>query len=1156
MDFDGDTDSIILNEAENIYAVQSSDGNVVLDARAVKLSTLEWQMGSQGGTLDPVGAPQFSLSLVLQRSAGSTVDNLVLFTGTDLTGDLFEDIVTLKYDLQGPSDPQVTLQDVEAGVVTSPLPKADVVFDEVVVFTEADVWMKLIEGEQETDTGVAFTVETEDSITYEVESTMDVPNGRYVLYLDARDALGNLMAEPKRTLFTLNAGQTAISMTLPSHGTTDRVPFPITIDTTRAAGCEWTEFDLGTSESAITWTPFDLTGQGAGIRSHTLASYGGIQESDVGLDMPFNVRCNDGAETVQEEFTLVYDATAPSITSAVADPDVVNQRTGTVYKTTLKVQTNENTVCKFSESATASYTDMVYFTGEDPDVTADFVQSHEQDISKTDGTERTITVYVQCEDKAGRTSSKETITYRITSQDLTVTIAEPGDFVHANPVPIHVETNKRATCSYELDGGSAVDLTTSQTQDHRGLMPIDDAVDDHEVRVVCRAPNPPRPLEREEATKEFSFDGDIPVMNSVDVATVACPDGSEHRIRANFSASDATSSVVKYKYRVLEQVGTAPVGVVHESTSNHVSFKEDLDVGEFYVLSVIAEDESGQESIPLLSSPFEARTASNAACRESDAPSSRLLKRNVEGGVQVTISCSDASGCDNDEDKYGTSLGAGCQRTTPYTQPFIVDSTKFVCWKVCDIHGNCLDDLQELVVVTGGECAGGGCITCGAGDGCVVGCPIPDPDCGGGTCAANDGCQPNGCTTPDPDCGTDTCLTGDACLLCTTTDPDCRCPDTDTDGVCNTNDDCPGSLPGAFVDASGCAEGQAGDDDDDDGVGNSNDDCPDTPFAEPVDMNGCGDSQKFGCNDTIDDKWRKEHFGSVLCNGDGAPGADPDKDGMTNLEEYEHDTRLDPYNGDTDGDGISDGKEVDDGSDPLNPNSPIRQDPGNNRPESPEESNFASLMLLLLGLLLVVAGSVYLVYKRTKIKKKPMELPSSVPQQRVQRSTISPLIQKQRLVALENRIQQKKKRRSSLFDAFSRKTPPQTSKVRKTNIGSQDLPVRGGVKVSPVKVKSDKSSLSDPFAGLRAIAQGKRDALEALQSIASGNSASPESVVKKIGDLSGGTRERGAKDMLQKLLDSEVFSRNDALVTLLHARDRNILTREEIVRLIRSMKLR
>ena len=78
--------------------------------------------------------------------------------------------------------------------------------------------------------------------------------------------------------------------------------------------------------------------------------------------------------------------------------------------------------------------------------------------------------------------------------------------------------------------------------------------------------------------------------------------------------------------------------------------------------------------------------------------------------------------------------------------------------------------------------------------------------------------------------------------------------------------------------------------------------------------------------DGIPDGWRLLHFGSIT-SPQAAADADPDGDGLTNLEEYYAGT--DPNNPDTDGDGLTDGEEVHGivvgdqiislGTDPLNP---------------------------------------------------------------------------------------------------------------------------------------------------------------------------------------------------------------------------------------------
>lgn len=79
--------------------------------------------------------------------------------------------------------------------------------------------------------------------------------------------------------------------------------------------------------------------------------------------------------------------------------------------------------------------------------------------------------------------------------------------------------------------------------------------------------------------------------------------------------------------------------------------------------------------------------------------------------------------------------------------------------------------------------------------------------------------------------------------------------DDDADGVLNSVDKCPGTVPYQKVDASGCAVVDG--DDDNDGVLNSVDKCPGTVAGAKVDASGCevvvdGDSDKDGVKDSLD----------------------------------------------------------------------------------------------------------------------------------------------------------------------------------------------------------------------------------------------------------------------------------------------------------------
>jgi len=92
----------------------------------------------------------------------------------------------------------------------------------------------------------------------------------------------------------------------------------------------------------------------------------------------------------------------------------------------------------------------------------------------------------------------------------------------------------------------------------------------------------------------------------------------------------------------------------------------------------------------------------------------------------------------------------------------------------------------------------------------------------------------------------------DSKILCTVLMPwpwKCACNvDSDLDGVCDTNDKCPGTPAGARVDRSGCPM-----DSDGDGVYDGIDQCPDTPAGVKVNAKGCpGDEDNDGVFDGID----------------------------------------------------------------------------------------------------------------------------------------------------------------------------------------------------------------------------------------------------------------------------------------------------------------
>ncbi|MDM8548476.1 OmpA family protein [Desulfobacterales bacterium HSG2] len=73
------------------------------------------------------------------------------------------------------------------------------------------------------------------------------------------------------------------------------------------------------------------------------------------------------------------------------------------------------------------------------------------------------------------------------------------------------------------------------------------------------------------------------------------------------------------------------------------------------------------------------------------------------------------------------------------------------------------------------------------------------------------------------------------------------CGDTDADGICDADDNCPNTPPGTEVNANGCPRDEwikdpcagRGDDTDADGICDDLDSCPNTPPGTEVNANGC-----------------------------------------------------------------------------------------------------------------------------------------------------------------------------------------------------------------------------------------------------------------------------------------------------------------------------
>ncbi|MBW2979893.1 hypothetical protein KY360_00570 [Candidatus Woesearchaeota archaeon] len=241
------------------------------------------------------------------------------------------------------------------------------------------------------------------------------------------------------------------------------------------------------------------------------------------------------------------------------------------------------------------------------------------------------------------------------------------------------------------------------------------------------------------------------------------------------------------------------------------------------------------------------------------------------------------------------------------------------CSEVCLQTGTCPDGhpCQDDVVCDSGWCDDGFCAATSCDDNIENG-DETDVDCGGDcdpcedgeNCISNSDCESNNCRngicTTLGECEDKTLTNGESDIDCGGPCPGCMVGD-----FCNTDDDC---VAGVQCVNSIC-----------------------TAPAGRVEEDSDGDGMSDQCELT---------YGLNPSNPDDAP-LDYDDDGLTNLDECSYGT--DPNNPDTDGDGFDDGKEIEEGTDPLDP-------------ESHPESKLMWI-LLLIAIILAILGLVgYLVY--------------------------------------------------------------------------------------------------------------------------------------------------------------------------------------------------
>jgi hypothetical protein len=799
---------------------------------------------------------------------------------------------------------------------------------------------------------------------------IDVPfrlaSGRKVLTVKAHDIAGNAVTATSE--FRTNAGAPVIALKAPRFGVTNRVPVNVIITTSEAASCKY--WDKGGAPAGFdNLLPITKT---TGME-HTILAWDKLRKD--GDTAPLFVMCRDTqGNTSDNSFVLRVDTTPPQILGLAATPNPVVE---TPLETVLSVQATKPVFCRYgpvdnegvlSGDRTKVYNSLKYdFPGWNLTLATTKNAVVTLDYGLLSRTGKSQSYVVACFDEAQNGPAMKAMTVTVDLERPLTAISRTPQGFNTTTAIISVDTNKRAQCflgdNLELFGSDSTGARTDHMTAVQGLPAGQNA-----VNVICRvAINTTKGPQVQEANIAISF-----IIDTTPPYLVLLSDASSlvndteisyftDRLQADWDGRDEESQVTAYFYKLQEKrLG----GKVIVDCMN---------------ASAVSRNGSCCSILPPATRPFYIDRDQNCALINLTDGFTYVLMvkpRNIVGlfgalntsdGVVVDSTrkpahCADGVKNDGESD---IDCGGTCAPCVTGRACIIdTDCASLVC-KASNVTvaravpaapaGS--NVTAPVVVVPAATCAAPSCsdgkrngqegdVDCGGA--CAVKC-VDGKSCMVGTDCASGACNNNICGSPSlcenglrdgSESGVDC---GGSCIA--------RCAE---GGACNSGVDCVAGLTCAQGVCTDCQPGDAtclsGDDADMDGIPDDQDKCSKTPRGAVVDDTGCSKAEKRSCGDEITDDWRiqygfvsEEDVNDVSCIGDAAADADPDSDGLTNIEEFQ--AGSDPTNPDSDGDGWDDSVEVNAGNDPLNP--------------LDHPSSNIWLWVVLLFILALIGGGIY-----------------------------------------------------------------------------------------------------------------------------------------------------------------------------------------------------
>ncbi len=643
---------------------------------------------------------------------------------------------------------------------------------------------------------------TSDNIIYET-TVSDLTAGAYKLYVDAKDYRGlSIIRETRFYIGEEGDINDFIALVKPRFGVSDTFVFTAAVETAlKYDQCKYA-FDLPdipkiTSSSFLAFA--DMSGfDGYNFETSQLSK----------LSIPFNdysehplyVFCKKGDDFVSAMFDVYVDPYAPVMVSAYAFPDVIAEESvlgPNTYSTTLKVETDKPSFCKFSKVANNYELMENEFIGfnEHPLI------SHAASIFVD--SIRSYTYYVACESPAGVVSETKSISFSIDlSAVLQARLASKTVFSDLDFF-IGIEINKKSLCyiGEELSTLACVGECTPEYVHHQDMLVDDEGEYDYVVKCVH-----PLSSQSDIIDAKIIIDQTDPEMVYVNDSSIL-PEGNvsyfADKLRVAYLANDSLSGVAYYLVSIhktlTDEIIVSEIKSIVLDGSYHYLENLTLENNTKYTVVVRAVDHAG-----LISDVLESDGVLVDASAEP-----YTCNNGIKDGTESDVDCGGSCpACDN---------GENCNVSGDCSSDLCINGVCLIQTATCT--NGILDGFETDV-----DC-GGVCDPCYDGERCDV-----DNDC------KSDYCSPSrGRCEKTPACEDRKLSTGE-------TDIDCGgpCWPCAEGRSCEVDVDCEAGL--ICLDSVCVFEEEK--DTDNDGVPDNEDICPNTPSGEPVDQYGCSLSQK------------------------------------------------------------------------------------------------------------------------------------------------------------------------------------------------------------------------------------------------------------------------------------------------------------------------